>query len=458
MVIELGGFDRSNMTLRQNRRKGCECKSLHYRFGANWDSCVECGHTPMFHFSYFNRTILNPIQRCVRRRVCARVQVASTHLRRRLAHSPFGSSANRAGYIGEGRKAMLTLKNEILDPLLLRRTKDTRAADIMLPPRLVRVRALPLDEREADFYESLYTQSQAQFDTYLQSGTVLNNYAHIFDILIRCGVRFVARSASQGQHDTYRLSVSLNTACRSGSGKPWTIRTSSSTPTRAPTPVRERLTGSLSHIGSKFSTDSRLYSTNKHHAGAGIGTAGPAQAKGKAESESDGTDEDDEEECVLCHEEIEDAVRAECGCGFCRLCVREYIESSVGGQGAVNSCPKCAKPLTVDLSSKKEEEAGEAEEQPAGNGNDKRRRTSSSSSAAAAAAASNRAGSTLVCVGGKVKLQGLDRKSILHRIQLENFQSSTKLEALLEELHVMQARDPSAKAIVFSQVGQLWMA
>lgn len=81
---------------------------------------------------------------------------------------------------------MLTLKNEILDPLLLRRTKDTRAEDIMLPPRLVRLRHDRMDEREEDFYEALYTQSQAQFNTYLQSGTVLNNYAHIFDILIRC--------------------------------------------------------------------------------------------------------------------------------------------------------------------------------------------------------------------------------------------------------------------------------
>ena len=45
--------------------KECACKSLHYRFGPNWDTCVECGHTPMFHFAHFNRTILNPIQRCV---------------------------------------------------------------------------------------------------------------------------------------------------------------------------------------------------------------------------------------------------------------------------------------------------------------------------------------------------------------------------------------------------------
>ena len=47
------------------RKKGCDCKSLHYRFGKKGDSCVECKHTPMFHYAHFNRNILNPIQRCV---------------------------------------------------------------------------------------------------------------------------------------------------------------------------------------------------------------------------------------------------------------------------------------------------------------------------------------------------------------------------------------------------------
>ncbi len=42
-----------------------------------------------------------------------------------------------------------------------------------------------LDEREADFYEALYTQSQAQFGAYVAAGTLVNNYAHIFDLLIR---------------------------------------------------------------------------------------------------------------------------------------------------------------------------------------------------------------------------------------------------------------------------------
>jgi hypothetical protein len=34
------------------------------------------------------------------------------------------------------------------------------------------------DVREADFYEALYTQSQAQFNTYVASGVLLQNYAH----------------------------------------------------------------------------------------------------------------------------------------------------------------------------------------------------------------------------------------------------------------------------------------
>lgn len=47
-----------------------------------------------------------------------------------------------------------------------------------------------------DFYQALYTQSQAQFDTYVGSGTILNNYAHIFDVSrVACAPRLVASSA-----------------------------------------------------------------------------------------------------------------------------------------------------------------------------------------------------------------------------------------------------------------------
>jgi DNA repair protein RAD16 len=81
--------------------------------------------------------------------------------------------------------AMFKLKNEVLDKSLLRRTKETRAADMKLPPRIVTIRPIRLHPVEEDFYNALYTQTRASFDDYVTEGTLLNNYAHIFDLLTK---------------------------------------------------------------------------------------------------------------------------------------------------------------------------------------------------------------------------------------------------------------------------------
>ena len=101
------------------KTKGCQCKSLHYRFTQG--RCDDCNHSAMMHFCHFNKHILNPIK--------------------------------RSGYVNDGRKAMLKLKSQILDEVLLRRTKTTRAEDIQLPPRLIKIRYNHLDEKEDDFYQ-----------------------------------------------------------------------------------------------------------------------------------------------------------------------------------------------------------------------------------------------------------------------------------------------------------------
>ena len=103
---------------------GCSCKSLHYRFTKG--RCDECTHTAMVHYCHFNKNILNPIK--------------------------------RSGSIGEGKKAYKLLQTNILDEILLRRTKTSRADDIQLPPRIVTVRQEKLDANEEDYYEALYTQ------------------------------------------------------------------------------------------------------------------------------------------------------------------------------------------------------------------------------------------------------------------------------------------------------------
>lgn len=105
------------------------------------------------HYSQFNKYILNPIK--------------------------------RDGYSGDGRRAMFTLKNEVLDKCLLRRTKATNASDMKLPNRVVKIREVNLHPIEEDFYNSLYTKSKTTFNDYAAQGNLLNNYAHVFDLLIR---------------------------------------------------------------------------------------------------------------------------------------------------------------------------------------------------------------------------------------------------------------------------------
>lgn len=106
------------------KTKDCGCKSLHYRFTNG--KCYDCEHSVINHFCHFNKHVLNPIQ--------------------------------RSGYIADGKKAMMLLKNQILDNILLRRTKINRADDIQLPLRVVKVRQEKLDDKEEDFYQALYTQ------------------------------------------------------------------------------------------------------------------------------------------------------------------------------------------------------------------------------------------------------------------------------------------------------------
>jgi DNA repair protein RAD16 len=115
--------------------------------------CKDCGHGSIQHYSYFNKHILNPIQ--------------------------------RDGYSHDGRRAMFVLKSEVLDKCLLRRTKETRAEDMNLPPRIVTIKSVRLHPVEEDFYNALYTQTASQFNDYVAGGTLLNNYAHIFDLLMR---------------------------------------------------------------------------------------------------------------------------------------------------------------------------------------------------------------------------------------------------------------------------------
>lgn len=119
--------------------------------------------------------------------------------------------------------------------------------------------------------------------------------------------------------------------------------------------------------------------------------------------------------CGVCHDPLEDGIAAACGHTFCRVCVTEYLDNAVGAC----TCPTCERPLTIDLDAP----------------------------AAPAAGASPAKGQK----GGADAPARARKASILSRIDLSRFQSSTKLEALHEEMDAMLRVDASAKCIVFSQ-------
>ena len=91
----------------------------------------------------------------------------------------------RYGCVGAGREAMRRLRRDVLAPTVLRRTKDQRACDVRLPARTVTIRRHRFSPAELDFYTALYSRSQARFDTYVHKGTLLHNYAHVFQLLSR---------------------------------------------------------------------------------------------------------------------------------------------------------------------------------------------------------------------------------------------------------------------------------
>ena len=86
---------------------------------------------------------------------------------------------------GRWSQGILTLRKDILLPAQLRRTKAERAEDVKLPSLTIKVHVCQMDEVEKDFYESLYMLTRAKFDGYVKKGSVLHNYAHIFELLSR---------------------------------------------------------------------------------------------------------------------------------------------------------------------------------------------------------------------------------------------------------------------------------
>ncbi|KUJ07757.1 uncharacterized protein LY89DRAFT_711924 [Mollisia scopiformis] len=104
--------------------------------------------------------------------------------------------------------------------------------------------------------------------------------------------------------------------------------------------------------------------------------------------------------CCICDETAEEAIRSACKHDFCRECAKNYLHAS-----DAPDCPTCHIPLSIDL----EQPDIEQDEQL------------------------------------------VKKSSIINRIKMENWTSSSKIEALVHDLHELRSKNMSHKSIIFSQ-------
>ena len=104
--------------------------------------------------------------------------------------------------------------------------------------------------------------------------------------------------------------------------------------------------------------------------------------------------------CCICDEPAEEAIRSRCKHDFCRSCARSYLLSS-----DQPDCPRCHIPLSIDLEQPEIEQDEDL----------------------------------------------VKKSSIINRINMENWTSSSKIELLVHELHKLRSDNASHKSIIFSQ-------
>lgn len=131
--------------------KDCECATIEWGMNAD-NRCTHCNHGGMRHVSVFNQELLNPIQ--------------------------------KYGNHGPGKEAFKNLRT-LTDRIMLRRLKKDHTNAMELPVKEINVERQFFGEEENDFANSIMTNGQRRFDTYVATGVMLNNYANIFGLIMQ---------------------------------------------------------------------------------------------------------------------------------------------------------------------------------------------------------------------------------------------------------------------------------
>ena len=83
----------------------------------------------------------------------------------------------------------LNVVQTVLEPLVIRRTKDMKTPDgeplVPLPPRKIEIEELDLSRAEHEVYNYIYTRVKRTFNATIEAGTLLKSYTTIFAQILR---------------------------------------------------------------------------------------------------------------------------------------------------------------------------------------------------------------------------------------------------------------------------------
>ncbi|KAF9956368.1 DNA helicase rad5 [Modicella reniformis] len=290
----------------------------------------------------------------------------------------------------------LKVVTSVLEPLVLRRTKNTKDENgnsiLILPDRIIEIEYLPFSEPENDIYQALFKHGKTKFNHYCRAGTVLKNYASIFQLLVR--LRQVC--------DHPLLVV--------GKAKP----TDSSEGTLASKdgPIL------LEELMAKFSGDSDQTEPT-------FGASVMQNLMSTSETS----------ECPVCFEDMADGVLMPCMHAVCRSCVLDYLQLR-DNKGEKGECPICRQGPITEADLIEYSTMNVTEQKIPGTD----------------AECTNVVGGNVLGFE-RTKSEDVDGKhgDRLVQVRRNNFKSSAKLDALMRHLNHVRGVDPSTKSVVFSQ-------
>ena len=83
----------------------------------------------------------------------------------------------------------LDVVQTVLEPLVMRRTKDMQTPDgqalVPLPPRTIEIEEIELSKQEREVYDYIFTRAKRTFNATMEAGTLLKSYTTIFAQILR---------------------------------------------------------------------------------------------------------------------------------------------------------------------------------------------------------------------------------------------------------------------------------